>query len=134
MVESVCMFHCLNPLKNVQIFKGNVNFFTIKEWVIDPCLMYNKIIFLVNHFWACFDHSSLNQMYFLTQISIRAFFLLFHLNFIYTKNLGCPSRIICYLFIRLCMYMIIFLMKIVLSFLSHQTRILSAGLGMAWNR
>ena len=31
-------------------------------------------------------------------------------------------------------YMIIFLRIIILSFQSHQIRILSAGLGMAWNR
>ena len=32
------------------------------------------------------------------------------------------------------MCMLIFLRIIVLSFQSHQTRILSAGLGMAWNQ
>ena len=45
------------------------------------------------------------------------FLLIFHLNFIYTF-----------------MCMIIFLRIIILSFQSHQTRILNAGLGMARNR
>ena len=57
-------------------------------------------------------------------------YYLFHQNFNYTENLSCPSRIICYLFIRLN----VFLRIMILSFQSHQTRILIAGLGMAWNR
>ena len=41
----------------------------------------------------CMFHSKPNvdlspNMYFLSQISIHAFFLLFHVNFIYTKNLS----------------------------------------------
>ena len=59
------MFHSLIPLKNMQIFKGNAicnKKKSLKEWLIDPCLMYKKIFFLDDLFWACFDHSSLNQM------------------------------------------------------------------------
>ena len=38
------------------------------------------------------------------------------------------------LLIYTCMCIILFLMIIILSFQSHQIRMLSAGLGMAWNR
>ena len=38
------------------------------------------------------------------------------------------------LLIYTCMCIILFLMMIILSFQSHQIRMLSAGLGMAWNR
>ena len=34
------------------------------------------------------------NMYFLSHISIHAFFLLLKLNIIYISHLGCPSRII----------------------------------------
>ena len=48
------------------------------------------------------------------------FLTFFPFKFYLCKNLSCPSRIICYLIIP--------------SFQSHQTRILNAGMGMAWNR
>ena len=38
------------------------------------------------------------------------------------------------LLIYTCMCIILFLMILILSFKSHQIRMLSAGLGMAWNR
>ena len=94
-----------------------------------------KYFFLLTFFWHILTTLAFKpnvdlspNMYFLSHTSIHAFFLLFHLNFIYTKNLCCPSRIICYLHIYIFIGMII-----ILSFQSHQTCILSAGLGMAWN-
>ena len=68
-------------------------------------------------------------MYFLSHISIHASFLLFYL---YKKiKLSIKDYL---LLIHTFMCMIIFLRIIILSFQSHQIRILSAGLGMAWNR
>ena len=123
-------FHSLIPLKMGRFLKGisSVKLFYIKRLIIGPCLTYKKYFFLLT-FWACFNHSSLNQMQTchqtcLSNISIHAFFSLFHLNIIYTINLSCPTRVIRYLFLRI----------IFLSFQSHQIRILSAGSEMACNR
>ena len=33
-------------------------FFTLNEWVINPCLIYKEIFVLLDLFIACFDHSS----------------------------------------------------------------------------
>ena len=108
-------------------------------------------------------------MYFLSHISIRAFFLLFHLYF-YKKFKLSVNAYLLLIYTFMCMIMlflgfkpistlvltqgnamlhicvfnevqdttkvsqIILLRIILLSFQSHQIRILSAGLGMAWNR
>ena len=72
------------------------------------------------------------KKYFLGYISIHAFLILFHSKFLLYKK--CKLSIKVYLLlIYTFMCMIIFLMIIVLSFQSHQTRMLNAGLGMAWN-
>ena len=71
--------------------------------------------------------------YFLAHIfSLHAFILLFHQNTTYTKNLSCPTRIICFLYFFITM--IIFWKSIHLGFESHQKWTFSAGLGMARNR
>ena len=60
-----------------------------------------------------------------------SFFLLFIKNTIDTKKCNVQQR----LFVNyLYMCIILFLMIIILSFQSHQIRMLSAGSGMAWNR
>ena len=136
------MFHSLIPLRNEQIFEGNVKcifFFGIKRWAIDPWLMYNKIFFLVDLIWACFDHSSLNQMKTCHQTCTFCHtfpfmvFSTFPFKFYLYKKLKLSIKdylLLIYTF----MCMIIFLRIIILGFQSHQTLILTAGLGMAWNR
>ena len=70
-------------------------------------------------------------MNFLSRIFIHAFFLLFHLNFLNDK---CKLSIKDYLLLNYTfMCIILFLRIIILTFQRHQTRILSAGLGIAWN-
>jgi len=71
-------------------------------------------------------------MYFLSHISIHAFLTFPYKFYLYKKfKLSIKDYL---LLIYTFMCMIIFLMIIILSFQSHQTRILSAGLGMSWNR
>ena len=82
-------------------------FFTLKEWVIDPCLMYKKK-FLLTFFGYVLTILAWTTCRLVTKLVLSithfhsCFFLLFRLDFIYSKNLSCPQRIICYLFISLC--------------------------------
>ena len=72
-------------------------------------------------------------MYFLSHISIHAFFLTFPFKFYLYKKFKLSIKdylLLIYTF----MCMIIFLRIIIISFQSHQIRIHSAGLGMAWNQ
>ena len=71
-------------------------------------------------------------MYFLSHVSIHAFFT-FPLKFHLIKKFKLSIKDYLLLFYTF-MCMIIFLRIMILSFQSHQTRILTAGLGMAWNR
>ena len=138
------MFHSLIPLKNVQIFKRIVKrqtFLHLKSGYSWPLFNVQKnIFFLLTFFGHVLTILAWTKCRLVTKrvLSITnfhsCFFLLFHLIFIYTQNLSCPSKIIWYLFIRLCaMCMIIFLGITILSFHSHQICILSAGLEMEWN-
>ena len=85
------MFHSLILSQNAQISEGNVKcktFFTLKEWVINPCLMYKQIFFLADLFQAYFDHSSLNQMclYFLSQIFPFMLFSYFYIKILFYEK------------------------------------------------
>ena len=87
-------------------------FLTILAWTI--CRLVTKHALSITHFHSWF-------------------FLTFTLKFYLYKK--CMLSIKDYLIlIYTFMFMITFLRIIILSFQSHQTRILSAGLGMAWNR
>ena len=103
--------------------------------------MYKKIFFLVDLFWACFDHDRVTwtkcrlvTKHVLSSTHFHSwFFLTFPLKFHLYKKLKLSIKdylLLIYTF----MCMIIFLRIIILSFQSHQTRIHSAGLGKAWNR
>ena len=59
--------------------------------------MYQTIFFLVDFFWACFYHSSLNRHVTKYVLSIQVFFFLFNLNFIYTKKFVHPGSFVTYL-------------------------------------
>ena len=78
------------------------------------CGHVTKHVLSITHFHSCFYLTFPFKFYFnkTFKLSINDYLLL-----IYTF-----------------MCMIIFLMKIILSFQSHQTHILSEGLGIAWNR
>ena len=103
------------PLFNVQknyffLLPGHV--LTILAWT--KCRLVTKHVLSITHFHSCF-------------------FLTFPLKFYLYKKFKLSIKdylLLIYTF----MCMIIFLRIIILSFQSHQTRILSAGLGMAWNR
>ena len=101
--------------------------------------MYKKMLFLVDLFWACFDHSSAwtkCRLVAKQEISITHFHSCFCLTFpfkfyLYKKfKLSIKEYLI---LIYTFMYMILFLRIIILSFQSHQICILSTGLGKAWN-
>ena len=121
MVKIVCFIP--NSLKKCADIQ-NVKLFSLNEWVIYPCLMYKKIFFLVNllgMFWPFYLEPNVD------------FFLTFPFKFYLYKKFKLFIKdylLLIYTF----MCMIVFLRIIILSFQSHQTRILSAGLGMAWNR
>ena len=141
MVKSVCL-GMFRPFKNVQIFKGNVKciFFYIKRVDNWPLFNVQKIFFLLTFFGHVSTILAWTKCRLVTKHVLTithflyAFFLLFHLNFIYAKKLSCPMPIKDYLLlIHTFMCMLIFLRIIILSFQSHQIRILSTGLGMAWN-
>ena len=107
-----------------------------------PSFNVKKNCFFLLTFLTCFGHSSLNQIYvgrLVTKhvLSITHFHSYFFLTF--------PFKLYLYkkikfsikdylLLIYTFSFMIIFPRIIILSFQSHQTRILSAGLRMAWNR
>ena len=136
------MFHSLIPLNNMQIFKGIVRcktFFTSKEWAIDPCLMYKKYFFLLTFFEHVLTILASTKCRLVTKhvLSITHFhsyfFLTFPFKFYFYKKFKLSIKNYL-LLIYTSMCMTICLRIIILSFQSHQTRILSAGLGMAWNR
>ena len=85
---------------------------TILAWT--KCRLVTKHVLSITHFHSCFFLTFPFKFYLYKKfkLSIKDYLLL-----IYTF-----------------MFMIIFLRIIILSFQSHQTRILSAVLGMAWNR
>ena len=85
---------------------------TILAWT--KCRLVTKHAHSITHFHSCFFFTFPIKFYLYRKfkLSIKDYLFL-----IYTF-----------------MCMIIFLRIIMLSFQSHQTRILSAGLGMAWNR
>ena len=134
------MFHSLIPLKNMKIFVGHVlHFFTLNKWLIDTCLKYKKYSFLLTFFGHVLTILAWTKCGFVAKhvLSIThlnsCFFLTFPFKFYLFKKFKFSIKdylLLIYTF----MCMIIFLRKIILSFQSHQTRILNAGLGMAWNR
>ena len=114
-----------------------LNFFYIKRWAVDPCLMYKKIYFLVNLSLGMFRPFQLEanedlspNMYFLSHVFIHAFSYFSIKFYLYKKfKLSIKDYM---LLINTFRCIIIFLRIMILSFQGHQTRILSAG--MAWNR
>ena len=118
------MFHSLIPLKNVQIFNGNVKYksFNIK-WVDNWPLFNIKKKILVDLFWACFDilpgtkcslgHQTCTYFH-------SCFFLTFPFFYLYKKfKLSIKNY---FLLIYTFMCIIIFLRIIILSVQSHQTQ------------
>ena len=104
------------PLFNVHIFFFLFTFFghvlTILAWT--KCRLVTKYLLSITNFHICFFLTFPFKFYLYKtfKLSIKDYFLLI------------------YMF----MCMMIFLRIIILSFQSQQTCILSAGLGMAWNR
>ena len=91
-------------------FFGHI--WTILAWT--KCRLVTKHLLSSTHFHSCF-------------------FLTFPFKFYLYKKIKLSIKdylLLIYMF----MSMIIFLRIVILSFQSHQTRILTAGLGMAWNR
>ena len=85
---------------------------TILAWI--KCRLVTKHVLSITHFHSCF-------------------FLIFPLKFYLNRKLRLSIKdylLLIYTF----MWMMIFLKIIILIFQSHQTHILSAGLGMGWNR
>ena len=108
-------------------------------WINDSTpLIYRRNIFLVDLFRACVTILVWTKCRLVTKhvLSITHFHSWFFLSFPFKFHLYKKFRLSKHylLLIYTFMCMIIFLRIIVLSFQSHQTRILSAGFGMAWNR
>ena len=107
-----CIFHSIIPLKNMQIFKGSVKCKTFDHSSLNQMKTFTKHVLSITHFHSCFflTFSFKFCLYKKFKLSIKDYLLLIY------------------------MCLLLFLRIIILGFQSHQTRILSAGLGMAWNR
>ena len=113
--------------------------FTLNEWVIDPCLMYKKIFFSLTFFGHVLTILALTKRRLVTIHVLSStyfhscFFITFAFKFYLCQKFELSIKdylLLIYTF----MCMIIFLRIIIISFVSHQTRILNAGLGMTGNR
>ena len=107
---------CLGKLALVECTKKSFwpffgHVLTILAW--PKCRLVTKHVLSITHFPSCF-------------------FLMFPLKYYLYQKIQFIKDYLLLIYTYMCM--IIFLRRIHLSFQSHQTRILNAGLGMAWNR
>ena len=94
----------------METFFGHV----LTNLALTKCRLVTKHVLFITHFHSCSFLTFPFKFYLYKEFKL---FIKDYLFFIYTF-----------------MCMIIFLRIIILSFHSHQTRILNAGLGMVWNR